>query len=603
MPFKTPIFRRPWPIILIIFALLAGCASPAPTPAADPTTLEGLLAGLHGLDAAQFMEAGFRALMLRSPQTMTALGLSGLYEVNDAALDSFALEDRLLMQELESALLAQAESYDPSSLDVDTRRDLAAFVWYLQGCTALHPYQWFDFPLLDERGFLTDQYVYLLMAQQPFEDEADAEDFLTRLEAIGPQIDGIIQYLAERQAAGLQIPVAVYTAVMEEMGAHRWVVGRKTPFITVLGVRLQNMEGISRETRQVYYDRGSQIADEVILPAFDRLMEALYRLTGTTTPQVGLPAQPDGAAYYEALLRQITTLPNSAGEWHLTGQDELARLQGEVHLAAEEVGYDPTLPLQEIFRQATVDGRYALGVDIFATLRSLLVEAEMAIDEVIEVEFENDLVMVPVFDGSFYEPAALDGSRRAAFYAGFTGREAYFDMPTRVYHETFPGRHFLASVTLSQDLPIYRQALHFPAFDEGWAHYAEGLAWEMGVYTDNPTANLGRLQQALLSAALVVTDTGLHAYGWSEQEAARYLVEMAGVDRSEANELVLLQIAQPGKALAGFAGALFIRELREAVQESLGADFDLKAFHSAVLSDGSLPLPMLAEQVREKLGF
>jgi uncharacterized protein (DUF885 family) len=155
----------------------------------------------------------------------------------------------------------------------------------------------------------------------------------------------------------------------------------------------------------------------------------------------------------------------------------------------------------------------------------------------------------------------------------------------------------------AQNLPLYRQAMHFPAFDAGWARYAEGLAWEMGMYVDDPNANLGRLQQALLSAAQVVADTGLHAYGWSEQEAARYLVEMAGIDRSEANDLVLLQIAQPGQALAGFAGESFIREMRDAVQESLGADFDLKTFHSALLSGGNLPLPMLAEQVREELDF
>lgn len=555
------------------------------------------------MDPAQFMAAGFRALVLRSPQTVTALGLSGLYGVSDAALDSYALADRLQTQELEAALLAQAESYDPAALDEHVGRDLAAFVWYLQGRVALHPYQWFDFPLLNETGYLTDQYVSLLMTQQPFQDESDVEDFLTRLAAIGPQIDDIIESLTDRQNGGLRIPTTVYTAVMEEMGAHRWAIGRKTPFITVLGVRLQSMEGISHEARQIYYDRGSQIADEVILPAFERLMGALYDLADTTTPQVGMLDQPDGAAYYETLLHQLTTLPRSAEEWHLAGQAELARLEAETLRAAEAAGYDPSLPLHEIFRQATVDGRYALGIDIFATLHDLLVESEMAMDTVIDTTYENDLVMVPVFDGHFYEPAALDGSRRAAFYAGFTGREAYFDMPTLVYHETFPGRHFLASVIQNQDLPLYRQAMHFPAFDAGWAHYAEGLAWETGVYAENPNANLGRLQQALLAAALAVTDTGLHAYGWREQEAARYLVERAGIDRSEANEWVLLQIAQPGKTLTGFAGELFIRELREAVRESLGADFDLKAFHNAVLSGGSLPLPMLAERVREALGF
>jgi uncharacterized protein (DUF885 family) len=603
MPRSTAVNKWRWFILALIFGLLVGCASPTPAPPADISTLDGLLMDLRGLDAAAFMAEGFRVLMLRTPQTLTALGLSGLYGVGDDGLDSYDPGDRLLTQELESALLDQAQSYDSSALDGDTRRDLAAFIWYLQGRVALHSYQWFDLPLLNETGFLTDQYVHLLMAQQPFEDAADVEDYLARLEAIGPQIDGIIQYLADRQDAGLRIPAAVYTAVMEELGAHRWQVGRKTPFITVLAVRLQNMSEIDRDARQAYYERGSRIADEMILPAFERLMDMLYDLADTTTSEFGLLDQPDGLAYYEALLRQVTTLARSPEDWHLAAQAELTRLQNEARLAAAEAGYDPSLPLQEIFRQATVDRRYALGLDIFATLRSLLIEVETSMDAVLEIDFENDLVMVPVFEGAYYEPAALDGSRRAVLYAGFTGREAYFDMPTRVYHETFPGRHFLASAVQAQNLPLYRQAMHFPAFDAGWARYAEGLAWEMGMYVDDPNANLGRLQQALLSAAQVVADTGLHAYGWSEQEAARYLVEMAGIDRSEANDLVLLQIAQPGQALAGFAGESFIREMRDAVQESLGADFDLKTFHSALLSGGNLPLPMLAEQVREELDF
>ena len=133
--------------------------------------------------------------------------------------------------------------------------------------------------------------------------------------------------------------------------------------------------------------------------------------------------------------------------------------------------------------------------------------------------------------------------------------------------------------------------------------YAEHLAWEMGLFDDDPNANLGRLQSELIAAARVVVDAGIHAMGWTAQEAARYLVEYAGMDRVAANEMVLQQIARPAEAVAGYIGYDFIRVLRDDVQERLGEGFDLRSFHTAVLTGGSLPLALLEEQVWNALGL
>ena len=590
-------------LFLILTLVLASCQKlPAESPEA-PATLADLMLGLEDLPAEDFLAEGFRRLILRSPQAVTEIGLADLYGVRNVALDSYDLQERLLTQSFEVELLALAQGFDLSKLDESVQFDLRIFIWFLQGRVALHPYRWLAFPLWGAGGSLTDQWVTFLMTQQPFADEGDVEDYLGRLEAIGPQMDEIITYLKDQQAAGVQIPYALYAEVMEEMGTHRWQVGRKTPFVTVLAVRLYNLEGLPQEALQAYYDRGGEIADRVILPAFDRLMDALYSLVDSTTDQVGLLAQPDGPAYYGTLLRQVTTLDRAPEAWAALAQDEIAALSETAYRFALGAGYDPAENLQEIFRQAKVDRDYALGLDIFVALHRLLLDAELAMASAFEIEIEKDLVMVPVMEGATYQPAALDGSRRAAFYAGFTGQDALFDLPTRVYHETFPGRHYQTSVVLGSDLPLFRKALHFPAYDQGWALYAESLAWELGLYADDPNANLARVQQELLMLAQVVTDVGLHALGWDLPQAARYLVEAAGIDRPEANALVLVQMAQPGQALAGYAGYSFIRDLRHQAEGALGADFDLKAFHTAVLSGGSLPLPLLAERVKADLNF
>ena len=590
-------------LMILVAGLFSGCQSlPAELPTeSDP--LATLLEGLDVLPAEEFMAEGFRRLILRSPQTVTEVGLAGFYDVRNTALDSYVLQERLLTQAFEIELLALARGIDPAELDEAVQFDLRVFVAFLESRIALHPYQWLDFPLWNETGGLTDQFVEMLMTQQPFTDQADVEDYLGRLEAIGPQVDELIGYLSEQQAAGVQIPYALYAEVMEEMGAHRWQVGRKTPFISVLALRLYNLEGLSREDYWDYYDRGGEIADRVILPAFERLMEALYELADSTTDQVGLLHQPDGAAYYPLLVQQITTLDQTPEEWLQLTETDLEELEEEVRLLAAGAGYDPEEALQEIFRQARVDQDYALGLDIFVTLYGLLTEAETVMSSAFEGEIEKDLVMVPVYQGAYFEPAALDGSRRAAFYAGFTGQEALFDMPTRIFQETFPGRYYQSAVVNETDLPLFRKALHFPAYDQGWAFYAQHLAWELGMYADDPNADLARLQQELIAAAQVVVDVGLHSLGWDLPTAARYLVAHAGMDRKEANDLVLVQVAQPGQALAAFAGYTFIRDLRDQAEAALGADFDLKAFHSAVLNGGSLPLPLLEEQVRRELNF
>ncbi|QRN82622.1 DUF885 domain-containing protein [Chloroflexota bacterium] len=590
-------------LLILIVGLLSGCQQPPDLSPAESVTLEDLLDGLETLSPKDFMEEAYKRLVLRSPQTVTEVGLAGFFDARNAALDSYDLQDLLLTQAFEVELLALARDIDQTKLDEAVQLDLQTFTWYLEDRVALHPYQWRPFPLWNELGSLTDQLVYMLMVQQPFTDESDIEDYLARLEAIGPQVDQIVTYLYEQQAAGVQIPYVLYSEVMEEMGAHRWQVGRKTPFVSVLAVRLYNLEGLSQEDYQTYYGRGGEIADRVILPAFDRLMDALYDLAGSTTEQVGLPYQPDGALYYSLLLHQITTLERSPEEWLELGEGGLAELEVGVRRLAAEAGYDPDETLQEIFRQAKVDQDYALGLDIFVALHNLLIDAEMAMSGAFESEIEKDLVMVPVYQGAFFEPAALDGSRRAAFYAGFTGQDALFDMPTRIYRETFPGRYFQTAVVNELDLPLFRKALHFPAYDQGWTLYAEHLAWEMGMYEDEPNTNLARLQQEMIGTAQVVVDVGLHSLGWDMPTAARYLVEHAGMDRSEANDLVLVQIAQPGQALAVYAGYALIRDLRTQAEAALGANFDLKAFHAAVLNGGSLPLPLLEEQVRKELGY
>jgi len=169
-------------------------------------------------------------------------------------------------------------------------------------------------------------------------------------------------------------------------------------------------------------------------------------------------------------------------------------------------------------------------------------------------------------------------------------------LPALLAHEGMPGHHLDIAIKLENPVPEFRRRLSFRAFGEGWAAYAESLGHQLGLY-DEPFALTGRYWRELLFAGLLVVDTGLHAKGWTRQQAARYLVEECGMNQGGANWEVLLRMAWPGQGLSYKIGELKIRELRAKAERALGPRFDLRAFHDAILEEGHLPLTMLERRM------
>jgi uncharacterized protein (DUF885 family) len=172
-------------------------------------------------------------------------------------------------------------------------------------------------------------------------------------------------------------------------------------------------------------------------------------------------------------------------------------------------------------------------------------------------------------------------------------------MPTVAYHETAPGHHFQIAIAQELDLPFPRRDIRFTAYTEGWAMYAERLAWELGLYDDDPYGNLGRLQYELLRAVRLVTDTGIHAMRWSREQAQAYIDQAMGAQPGRFSYEVDRYVVMPAQATAYKVGMLKILELRQRAMDRLGDEFDIKQFHNVVLGSGSLPLGMLERVVDE----
>jgi uncharacterized protein (DUF885 family) len=196
--------------------------------------------------------------------------------------------------------------------------------------------------------------------------------------------------------------------------------------------------------------------------------------------------------------------------------------------------------------------------------------------------------------GAYYRPPAVSADRPGIYYLGLGGASFPLDTyATTNYHEAVPGHHFqLALQRESEELPLLQRAATFTGYAEGWALYAERLAAEAGLYADDPLGDIGRLRMELLRAARAVADTGIHALGWSRDEAVAYLVGL-GFAKPWAESEVDRYIVWPGQAPSYLIGKLEILRLRDEARASLGDDFDLAGFHDALLRHGSVPLEVL----------
>ncbi|MEV6767302.1 DUF885 domain-containing protein [Nocardia sp. NPDC051030] len=353
-----------------------------------------------------------------------------------------------------------------------------------------------------------------------------------------------------------------------------------------------------------------EVTRDVIRPAFAAYREMLAtELLPAARPddKAGLCwLGDDGADIYKRLLRYHTTLPDlGAEEIHQLGLDELAGLRAEyTEVGSRLFGLSDQT---EIFARLREDSalRYGDGEEIMVDARAYLAAANAEMGNWFgRLPVQScDILPVPEFlagdaPAAYYFPPAADGSRPGAYYVNQhepKSRNRY-ETASVAYHEAIPGHHL--QLTIANELThlprFQRMSFSNTAFVEGWALYTERLADEMGLYPDD-LARIGMLAADSWRSCRLVVDTGLHAKGWSRQQAIDFMLTNAPVGEAEIRVEVDRYIAMPGQAVAYKVGQLEIRRQRAAVAERLGAAFDIKAFHDVVLGAGSVSLPVLRE--------
>jgi uncharacterized protein (DUF885 family) len=419
--------------------------------------------------------------------------------------------------------------------------------------------------------------------------------------------------MRRQSAAGVVLPPALLEKSLIVVNDTIAAQPANNALVTTFVDRMKEAKGIDAAARDRYRDAAIAAVANGVYPAYRRMAAALIeqrpKAAGTAD---GVGRLPDGAAYYQAMLKQFTTTDYTPAQVHQMGLDEVARITAQM---------DTLLGAQGLVEGTVAERMAALGKDPKyqftndeAGRKQALARYQQILDEVAARMPEYfrtippgklQVVRVPVASeqgssGAYYEPAAMDGSRPGRFFANLRdmSETPQWGMKTLAYHEGIPGHHFQIDIAHGlKGMPFIRQQPIYTAYVEGWALYAERLAAEIGMYRDDPLGDLGRLQHEMLRAARLVVDTGIHAKGWSRQQAIDYMAGVTGIAVSDVTSEVERYMALPGQACAYKVGQLKILELREKARAALGAKFSLKDYHTVVLENGAVPLTELEQIV------
>jgi len=553
-------------------------------------------------------------IMLESPELLSTVhvlepfGISG----HNARLDdeSLAAGDRFMVRLKEAnRVLSTYDDEDLSEADLMSKRIAATM---LGAVVEGEKYRFHTFPVNQLFG-VQSGFPSFMESTHQVHSVGDAEDYVSRLNAVGVKFDQVLEGLRKREELEIYPPQFVVTKVLEEMRNFVATPVEEGILMKALLNKMKEADLPPDEQQRIALEARAAI-EETVYPAYGRLIAYFEALDDKVEGNYGAWHLPDGDNYYRLSLRLFTTTDYEPGYIHELGLAEVDRIQSEILRILADQGWDVSGGFTAAINEMAESPQFYYsdsgeGRDqILADYQAIIDEVNEGLEPWFDVVPESGVEVrrVPEFKektapGGYYEIPALDGSRPGVFYANLYDIKATpkYGMRTLAYHEAIPGHHFQLAVQQEQkDLPFFRRLIPFPAYSEGWGLYAERLAWEMGLEKD-PYDNIGRLQAELFRAVRLVVDTGIHAMHWSREEAIDYMLANTGMAESDVVAEIERYFVMPGQATAYKVGMIKILELRDYARSELGDRFDIREFHNVVLTNGSVPLDILEQLVRE----
>jgi len=501
-------------------------------------------------------------------------------------------------------------SYNRADLDPDQQLSFDIMDWYFSDDVEGQRWQLHEYLVSQLQGPQSDLPDLMATIQQ-INNKDDALDYVSRLNQFGFKFGGLMQQLKLRESNGILPPRFVIDKTLEQMQAFVAPKPEEHLLYKNLATKLDAIAGLKVEDRGALLDQAKLAIEKQVYPSYQALIAYFQSLQGKVTENYGVWKLPDGDQYYAYMVRHHTTTKMTPEEVHQLGLSEVARIEAEMDAILKGQGLTEGSVGARI-RQLNDRPELSYPNDdsgrkqVLADYQKIIDEVNAGLDPSFNKRPRVSVVVqrVPEFKektapGAYYQPPPLDESRPGTFFANLRDlhETQKFGMRTLAYHEAIPGHHF--QIALAQEMkgvPIFRKVLHFTPYSEGWALYAERLAWELGFEKD-PLDNLGRLRDEMLRAVRLVVDSGMHYKRWTREQAVDYMVEKTGIAQGDVVAEIERYLVWPGQALAYKVGMLKILELRERAKHELGDKFDIRAFHDVVLGSGAMPLAVLEQQV------
>lgn len=560
-----------------------------------------------------YMDRALVKIAFRNPQTLTSLGFLESMGINghNAHLDDVH-PDRT--DELFAEMTAFREGlheYDDDSLDASQRltKDIALYLTAM--VEDAKAYRYHNYPANQMAG-IQSAFPSFMDSSHQVRTMEDAEHYLSRMSELPRKHEQYLLGLKTRESRDIIPPRFVIERILEQMRDFVATPAQENILYTSLAEKLEEAEKIDGAQAADVLQRAEASIVENVYPAFDLFINYFGELEAKAGDDHGLWHLPDGDAAYRLALRFFTTTSYTADEIHEIGLAEVDRIQAEILeiLKVEGIDVGPGFTAAMEAYSASPDFYYEDSDEgrqqILDDYQAILDELNAGLDDAFNLRPDAgvEVVRVPEFrektaPGAYYQQPSLDGTRPGRFYANLYDIKATpkYGMRTLAVHEGIPGHHFQIAIALElEGVPLIRRFGFFTAYIEGWALYAERVAWELGLMPTHAD-NIGRLIAELFRAVRLVVDTGIHQRRWTREEAIEYMLANTGMAESDVVSEVERYIVMPGQATAYKVGMMKILELRQKAMDELGDRFDLRDFHDVVLKNGAVPLDILEQIV------
>lgn len=592
-----------------LMALVAACSPEAAKPA---VTAEDVAAESRKLT--DYLNAEFEEELAMNPLLLTQMGRKEHY----GELGDFSEAD--VAKQLEwrrESVAGMKAAVDPAKLNDDAKTSWA--IWEAELDRSELRAKWQRHSYIFGYGGPHTDLPNFLITYHKVDDAKDMDAYIARIGALGAAIDQSTERAKLAAADGIRTPKFGYERTALEaknvISGAPFGAGPASPLWDDLNTKIGFLlaSGRANDGQAAAWKAAAEAAlKDKVKPAYERLIAWLNEdMANAASGKVGALTLPNGPEWYNASLELQTTTKMTADEIHQLGLDEVKRIHTEMEKIREATGFKGDLKAffgfmrtdKQFYLPDTDEGR----AKYLATAQGYLDVMYTKLPEYFGRLPKAPLVVkrveafreVPGGAAHYYAPTP-DGSQPGIFYAHLVDMSAVslWALESLAYHEGVPGHHMQIAIQNElTDIPLFRTQYGYGAFAEGWGLYAEDLGKTMGMFTD-PYNDFGRLNSELWRAVRLVLDTGVHAKGWTEEEAVAWAMENSARPESSIKSEVRRFLLWPGQATSYKIGMIAIQRLRSEAQQALGDKFDWKSFHDTVIDGGSMPLPVLDQRVR-----